>query len=124
MQDDTNRSRLCAVRAASEKPSAVQPPMEMIVRSCECLLLSFDRKTGLESLIDADCPTRNPVKTESVLTCQIRFAEFESSAKAIGINRSQTNEEGKCNRANRDAANEVFGKTKLATQKAVNRRAN
>ena len=40
VQDETNCFRLRAVSAASEKPSAVQPPMEIRVRRCGCRCLS------------------------------------------------------------------------------------
>ncbi len=84
----------------------------------------FAFSMSCRAAIDADCATRNPAKTKSILAGEIRLGPLRMSAESILINRRDADQKRQRDRAHSDSADEPFGKAKLATQQAVNRSAN
>jgi hypothetical protein len=85
--------------------------------------MHFDRHALLNTLVDADRATGNPVETKTILAGEIWLRPFRLAAEPVGLNRGNADEKRKRHRAHGDPADKLFGKTKLATEKAVNRSA-
>src|SRR5688572_21335295 len=70
----------------------------------------------------AHCATGNPrILKRSVLTGYISLGINSASAERIGVNGGNSEEEGQRNRTDSNRAHDLFRKTKLAPEQAVDR---
>src|ERR1041385_1608986 len=74
------------------------------------------------ALVDADCAAGNPIKTKTILAGDVRIGP-PMSAEAVRINRADADEKRKRHRPDCNPADQLFGKSKLPPEQAVDGRA-